>query len=410
MSILHDWYMIQCGASDREARYMTYNEALMGKLIRAVAAHEVGHSLGLTHNFAASATVPVEKLRDNAWLAEHGFTPSIMDYARFNYVAQPEDSVAQDQLIARLGAYDLWAIEYGYRLFPDIPSPEKELPLLNNWIIASADSAQLRFGSEFVNDDPRVQTEDIGDNAMRAGEYGMRNLQRILPRLIGWTYEKNKGYASLTRLYNTLLDQYENYLTHALAYVGGEYQNQKTAEQVGRIFKPVPKALQLEALDFLNRHVLSTPVWLLDSAVISRTGHSPIQVISRMQERTVSTLLNPRKLGNIITASAAYGAGAYTIIDYMEDVDAMMWNELNSFQPISIYRRNLQKYYVTQLLKLSNADALRETQDVAPLVRHKLKEIHARIKRTLPKIKDAQTQYHLAFLEEQIRRERLMKE
>src|SRR5690606_124760 len=159
--------------------------------------HEVGHSLGLTHNFGSSSTVPVEKLRDREWLEEHGHTPSIMDYSRFNYVAQPEDSVGHRGLISRIGEYDLWAIEFGYRWFPDKQTPEAEIPMLSRWIIDSASNSRLYFGSEFAAQDPRSQTEDLGDNAMKAGEYGIMNLKRVVPNLINWTYQPHEGYRNL---------------------------------------------------------------------------------------------------------------------------------------------------------------------------------------------------------------------
>ena len=202
MSILREWYMIQCGPLDRRAQKMQFDDNLMGQLIRSVASHEVGHSLGLTHNYAASSSVPVEKLRDREWLEANGHTPSIMDYARFNYVAQPQDSVGERGLISRIGIYDHWAIEWGYRIFPEAKSADAEIPVMNKWVVEKLQNDKLRFGSEFTSDDPRTQTEDIGDNAMKAGEYGIRNLQRVVPNLIKWTYQEHENYRSLGQMYN----------------------------------------------------------------------------------------------------------------------------------------------------------------------------------------------------------------
>ena len=179
MSILRDWYFIQGSPNDIEAQKMRFDEELMGALIRSVAAHEVGHSLGLTHNFGASSTVPVEKLRDREWLEANGHTPSIMDYARFNYVAQPEDSVGRRGLISRIGEYDLWAIEWGYRWYPEFKSSEEEMIVLNKWVTEMQEDRSLWYGSELTTDDPRTQTEDLGDNAMLAGSYGIKTFSAL---------------------------------------------------------------------------------------------------------------------------------------------------------------------------------------------------------------------------------------
>ena len=154
MSILREWYMVQCGPLDPRAQKMQFDDNLMGQLIRSVASHEVGHSLGLTHNYAASSSVPVEKLRDRVWLEANGHTPSIMDYARFNYVAQPQDSVGERGLISRIGIYDHWAIEWGYRIFPEAKSADAEIPVMNKWVVEKLQNEKLRFGSEFTSDDP----------------------------------------------------------------------------------------------------------------------------------------------------------------------------------------------------------------------------------------------------------------
>jgi Met-zincin/Domain of unknown function (DUF5117)/Domain of unknown function (DUF5118) len=399
MSILRDWYMVQCGPVDPRAQRMKFDDELMGQLIRSVASHEVGHSLGLTHNFGASSTVPVEKLRDRTWLSEHGITPSIMDYARFNYVAQPEDSIPEKNLIAHIGDYDVWAIQYGYRLLPDISSPETEIPFLNGWIIDKMKNKNMWYGSEFSTDDPRTQMEDVGDNAMKAGEYGIRNLQRVVPRLLAWTYEKNEGYRSLNQIYSGLITQFDYYVEHVLSYFGGTYETAKTAEQPGPVYEPVGLQLQLEAMDFVTRHVFHTPQWLLDSAVLARTGQSPIQIIGRSQETVLNRMLGTNTLGKMVTNEALYGTKTYKLTDYLDDIDKAMWMELKNYDAIDLYRRNLQRFYIDRLIELAPATANRDTRDVSPWVRNKLAEIQARLKKAISKTKDPVTIKHLKYLD-----------
>lgn len=402
MSILHDWYMIQCGTTDPRAQRMKFDDALMGELIRSVCAHEVGHSLGLTHNFGSSSAVPVEKLRDKEWLAVNGHTPSIMDYSRFNYVAQPEDSVGERGLISHIGDYDVWAIEYGYRLLPEITSEENEIPFLNGWIIEKMKNKRLWFGSEFSTDDPRVQTEDLGDNAMRAGEYGIKNLQRIVPRLIHWTYEPNEAaYRNLRQLYSGAINQFNFYLGHVITNIGGIYQTTKTAEQIGPVYSPVPASIQKEAMNFLARHIFETPTWLLDTALLSRTGQSPEQIINDSQHMAINNILSNNTLNKLSEAEAMYGSKAYRLIDFLDDLDRTMWKELNTYGAIGIYRRNLQRYYTDRLLEL-NTPRAGDTRDVGPVVRNKLLEIRARIEKALPKTKDAMTVYHLRYILEKL--------
>jgi hypothetical protein len=403
MSILRQWYMIQCGPNDPRARQMRFDDTLMGELIRSVATHEVGHALGLTHNFGSSSSVPVEKLRDREWLHNNGHTPSIMDYSRFNYVAQPEDSVDVRDLVSRIGEYDLWAIQYGYRWYPDMTTPEAEIPLLNQWIISTSVNNKLRFGSEFSNTDPRSQTEDLGDNAMKAGEYGIKNLQRVVPHLIEWTHTPNEGYRNLASMYKGVQNQFENYLGHALAYVGGKYETNKSVEQPGPIFEPVPVNIQLEALDFISRHILHTPKWLLDTAILGRIGTPPTEVINASQDMVLNSLLSNETLKRITEAEAMYADQTYRMMDYLNDLDDAMWTELRTNDVIDIYRRNLQRSYVDKLIDLRNpAKQQREFRDVAPILQGKLVEIRDRIKRSIPRVKDPMTLYHLKYIQEKL--------
>lgn len=403
MSILREWYMIQCAPSDPRAQKMTFDDDLMGQLIRSVASHEVGHSLGLTHNFGASATVPVEKLRDREWLETNGHTPSIMDYARFNYVAQPEDSVGERGLISHIGVYDLWAIEWGYRWLPRAKTAEEETPVMTIWANERLRNDKLRFGSEFSSDDPRSQTEDVGDNAMRASDYGIKNLQRVVPHLAQWTYQPHEGYKSLTQMYNALTNQFDYYLGHVMSYIGGEYETLKSMDQPGPVYETVPVELQREAMDFLSRQIFQTPMWLLDTAILTRIGQSPTQIIGRSQDMVLSSLLSSSRLSKIVTSEATYGRKAYPLIDYLDELDEALWTELTTYESISLYRRNLQRSYVDRLLDLANPSRSdREYRDVAPIVIIKLGEIQQHIKKGMLKMKDVMSIYHLRYIDNKI--------
>jgi hypothetical protein len=400
MSQLQQWYMIQCAPNDPRAQQMKFPDELMGAIIRSVASHEVGHTLGLTHNYGASSTVKVENLRDKEWLKKNGICPSIMDYARFNYVAQPQDSVPFEGLIGKIGPYDIWAIEWGYRWFPQTRNAEEEQPILNKWIVDKLKESKFWFGSEFSSSDPRVQSEDIGDNAMKAGEYGIRNLQRVVPNLIKWTFQKNEGYRSLNTIYSGVIEQYNYYLDHALEYIGGTYETSKTMDQAGAVYEPVSELSQLEAMNFLTRHVFSEPRWLLDSAIISRLGQMPIQRVNSTLETVLNTLMSNSTMIKLVEAEEAFPRQTYPLMHYLEDLDGVIWTELRTNDTISTYRRNLQRLYVTRLIEIvSNSQRLdKYSGDVSAIVMQRLEEIEVRLRKAIPKTKHVMTKYHLKYL------------
>lgn len=401
MSILRTWYMVQCGPNDHRAQKMNFEDELMGELIRSVASHEVGHALGLRHNFGASATIPVENLRNKEWVEANGPCTSIMDYARFNYVAQPEDSIGETGLVSRIGEYDLWAIEWGYRLFPEIYSSEEEQYILNRWAIRMLRDERLHYRSEFAIDDPRAQTEDLGDNAMKASEYGIKNLQRVIPNLPEWTKEKNKGYEGLSETYKAVLNQFENYIGHVLRYVGGTYETFKTPEQPGAVYEPVPVTLQKEALHFLDKHIFTPPTWLLDTAVLSRIGMTSNQVITRSQEMVLSELVSTNTLNELISIENMYGYEAYGLLDYFNDLDKCIWRELEGFEAVEPYRRTLQRSYTEKLIEI--LDPYKKSySDVAPVVKEQLRNLRTRIEPAIRKTRDPITKYHLMHIKDRI--------
>jgi hypothetical protein len=219
LQLLHDWYMVQAGPNDVRARNMQLDDNLMGQLVRFVASHEVGHTLGLTHNFGASSSVPVEKLRDKKWVEENGFCPSIMDYARFNYVAQPEDSISEQGLFPRIGVYDEWAIEWGYKWLPQLKTEKEAIAYMNKWIIErTKNDKRLWYGPETVSN-PRCQSEDIGDDPVKAGTYGILNLQRVINNLAEWTRQPGEDYEGLKRMQKEVIEQYTRYLFHAARWM-----------------------------------------------------------------------------------------------------------------------------------------------------------------------------------------------
>ena len=350
MSLLRNWYMIQTAAVDPAARAKKFDDNLMGELIRFVSSHEVGHTLGLRHNMGASSATPVEKLRDKDFQDKFGHTSSIMDYARFNYVAQPEDGVKT--FFPRIGDYDKWAIKWGYSYFDEAKSEKEEKAILNEMTKEAYKNRRLWFGTETSPYDPRYQTEDIGDNAMRASEYGIKNLKRILPNLMGWSAEKGESYAELEQLYNALTGQFRRYMGHVTKNVGGVYDTPKTYDMTGNQFEVVPKAIQKDAVAFLNVQLFATPKWLMDQNILAKINpENGVESIKGMQDATLSNLLAGDRLVRLLEASSA-NKNNYSVDELLTDLKNGIFSELKSSTAIDMYRRNIQKLYIDKVIGL----------------------------------------------------------
>ncbi|MES1220619.1 MAG: zinc-dependent metalloprotease [Bacteroidota bacterium] len=419
MQLIHDWYMIQTAPNDPKARKMLYDDELMGQLIRFVSSHEVGHTLGLRHNFGSSSTVPVENLRNKAWVEANGHTPSIMDYARFNYVAQPEDNISQTGLFPRIGDYDNWAIQWGYSLFPQFKSPEEEQGYLNKWVIEKLKNHRLWFGDGELNqDDPRNQSEDLSDDVIKASLYGIKNLKRIVPNLLEWTKEDNKDYQSLDEVFRQLTGQFSRYMIHVARNVGGIYLTPKTVEEAGVLYENEPKAKQKDAVAFLNSQLFATPTWLIDNSIYDRTGGSPITTIGTIQDNALNRLFNNSTLNKLIQAEAKDGAQSYTITELFSDVKKGIWGELVSKKSIDVYRRNLQKSYVIILDRLLNPQSSNavisgpgvtitlsssnDKSDIRSVVRAHLSALKNEVNAAAAAISDPMSKYHLQDVSKRI--------
>ena len=377
MSLLRDWYMIQAGTIDEAARKMQLDDELMGQLIRFVSSHEVGHTLGLRHNFGSSHTVPVEKLRDKAWVEANGHTPSIMDYARFNYVAQPEDGITRAGIFPRIGIYDKWSIEWGYRWLPQFQTPEDEVAFSNQSIIEKLKiDVRYTFGTESDPNDPRNQSEDLGDDSMLASLYGIKNLKRIVPQILTWSYEPNKSYAGAGEIYSGVVSQFNRYLGHVTKNVAGIYSNSITVEQTDEIAREfVPANIQKRAIAFLNEQLFTTPEWLIDRQLMEKAKIVPVNTICSLQSGVLSRLINKSTLDKMSENEILNGKKAYTSAQMFNDLKKVIWSNLGQSD---IYKRNMQKAYVENLINLldkkgnadKNASGKRPAYSEAPAIAH----------------------------------------
>lgn len=419
MSLLRNWFFIQTAAINPDARSVAFKDEVMGRLIRFVSSHEVGHTLGLPHNMGSSVAYPVDSLRSASFTKKYGTAPSIMDYARFNYVAQPEDKDVA--LMPSIGVYDKYAISWGYRPILGVTA-EDEKPTLDKWINAHAGDPLYRFGQQQSGDvvDPSSQTEDLGDDAIKASMYGIKNLQRILPNLIEWTAEDGKDYTDLQTMYGQVLSQFNRYMGHVSNNIGGVIEDYKTYDQDGAVYTPVSKEHQRNALKFVQKELFETPEWMIDQNIFNKIEFAgSVERIRSMQARTLNNVLSLGKLARMIENETANGNKAYTVLQLMSDLRNGIWSETKYGRKIDTYRRNLQKAHIDRLGYLMTAKDLRASRyssryvkstslntsqsDIRSIARAELNTLRRQLSSAAANTSDRMSKYHLQDAVERIK-------
>ena len=414
MKLLRNWYFVQTAALNPEARGVEFKNEVMGELIRFVSSHEFGHTIGLPHNMGSSSAYPVDSLRSATFTKKYGTAPSIMDYARFNYVAQPGDEgvalMPSDWDTPNVGVYDIYAVKWGYKPILDV-TQEEEKSILQGWITEKADDLKYRFGSAGI--DPSSQTEDLGDNAVKASEYGIANLKRIMPKLIEWTTEDGETYDELEYMYNQVLGQFRRYMGHVANNIGGVYQYYKTADQDGAVYTHVSKDHQKACVNFLNNHLFNTPYWMIEKDILNKIEFAGMtNRIRTVQSSYLNNILDFGKMARMIENEALNGNNAYTLENFMNDVKNGIWSELRSGKKIDVYRRNLQRTYIQRLgYIMANEQPRRqgsswgnyttpvtvEVSDIRSVTMGALLDLRKELSKSIKKYSDDNTKNHINY-------------
>ena len=358
ISLVNNWRFTQTGAVDPRVRKHVFDDDVMSESLRYVASHEIGHTLGLMHNMGASHSFPVDSLRSPSFTQKYGTTPSIMDYARNNYVAQPGDLEKGVRLVPPLiGVYDIHAINWGYRLFPGDLTPEQEKPLLNELIKAKGDDPMYKFGAQqiFNTISPADQTEDLGNDHIKAGNYAIANMKRMVPELEKWFYEDGEDYMEIKVKFFNLANQYRRVLYHVFPYVGGVYFNDlvQGADTDARAREFVPKAKQKEAMEWLVDQALTFREWLLPQRILDITGYGAGD-LDNYQRSVAGKLLGAATLTFIVEGERSGQKGLYTLDSYMKDaVDALMISTRKG-RKLTVEDMNMQNAMIASLAFLSD--------------------------------------------------------
>jgi hypothetical protein len=403
-----NWMMVQTGAANPDARQLPISDELMAEAMEQVITHEIGHAIGLPHNMIASSSYPVDSLRSPSFSRRMGVAPTIMDYARQNYIAQPEDGLQPLDFLRHVGPYDHYAVNWGYRVIPEAQSPDDEMAMLDQWIVARADDPMYRYlpqGGLGVSD-PRAQTEDMGHDPVIANTYGMDNLRRIVPNLVAWTTRSGEDYTDLRELYGEAVGQWQRYVGHVITVVGGVHVDLKTSDQAGPVFDGLPRQRQKDAMAWLSREVFEAPTWLNDPAILERIGPAAggVAQLSSRQASMLNRLLDPRRMAMLAELETTE-TDPYPLLEFLDDTRSAVWGDLATVTSIDAYRRALQRAYLERMEYLMTEQPSSNPfqgpapnmtrSEIRPLVRAQLTTIREEAERGVGRISDRATRAHL---------------
>ena len=372
MQLQKYWYFIQVGPLDERAQSLPMPDSLMGRLVEYVVSHEIGHSIGFPHNMKASAMYPADSVRSRTFLERMGgsHVATLMDYSRFNYVAQPEDDIPLDYLIPRVGPYDHYGVRWGYSPIPGARTPDEEQATLDEWAREQDRFPWLRFTTaDASGSDPEALTEAVGDaDAVQSTTYGMKNLDRVMDMLLDVAEQPGESYAELEALYGQAVAQWGRYMGHVTAIVGGAQTQEKYG--TGVRFEPMAKERQREAVQYLSTTALQVPEMFLDEDILRRI--EPQGVIGRFrtqQNRVINSLLSQARLERLVEfeVMADRPSDTYTIADLMSDLHDGVWDELDDGSVrINAYRRNVQRSFLAAVDTRLNPPTEAATQPASP--------------------------------------------
>lgn len=410
MRSYRNWMMVQTGAANPGARSLPIDESLMSEAMEQVITHEIGHAIGLPHNMVASSAFPTDSLRSQSFASRMGVAPTIMDYARQNYIAQPEDGLRPEDFLRRIGPYDHYSVNWGYRVIPGANSADDERDTLDEWIVERADDRMYKYlpqGGLGVSD-PRSQTEDMGDDPVRSSSYGMDNLRRIVPNLVDWTTRPGEDYTDLAEVYGEALGQWNRYVGHVLTVVAGVHVDLKTADESGVVYDALPRERQKEAMAWLEREVFNAPVWLNDPAILDRIGPSEggLRTLQSRQAGILNRLLDPRRMDMLAELEATHPDDPYPLVEFLDDVRSAVWGDLSEVSAIDGYRRALQRAYLERVQTImteqptgnpfQGAAPQMARSDIRPLLRAQLVALKADVEGAERRIRHRVSDAHLA--------------